>query len=482
MPPPRAWLLGLAKNAQAPASVLLRLLDHDAEAAVSELAWRRLPEQVVAAVIDHPDPRVRRIFAGGHGAPMEHKARLADDPDPKVRRALVGAAVDFGFSVPEGVLEKLLNDPDTGVRREISMLPLPARLRVALARDPDPEIRAKTCVSAWEHLPAGDRNRLLADTDPRVRSEAELAAFGRHPIPVECFDRIPDTYRRESVAQSRMLARDLAERLATHQEARWRSRVAENPHLPVDLVRRLAEDDDSEVRRKVSTHPALTEEERSAIEVGFDPVVRYHLPAWVRARQDDAQFMRACAASSNVLIRRAAACAENLPADVVERLTEDEDYAVRLLLAEHCRQAPASLLLFIWGSWKGLSRHRLRAHPNFPRQGLARFADDPNPRMRELVFFDDQAPAELIHRLSHDENPEARWHALHDARLSLERVIELLQDPDPNLHRGAAADPRLPLETLLELLDDEKLAEPAATNPALPVETMHRLLDRAGVA
>lgn len=74
----------------------------------------------------------------------------------------------------------------------------------------------------------------------------------------------------------------------------------------------------------------------------------------------------------------------------------------------------------MWGNWTGLSRHSLRDHPNFPREGLARSADDPNP----------------------------------------------------NLHRGAAADPRLPLETLLGLLDDEKPAEPAASNPALPVETM----------
>src|SRR5689334_8690225 len=96
-PPPKAWIMGLAKNSSAPDGVLLRLLVIGALDFTLKRDWS---DEVSEAVVNPPDWEVRRSFAAFGGG---HRLRLARDPEPKVRAALAGSW-EYGRSLPEDVL------------------------------------------------------------------------------------------------------------------------------------------------------------------------------------------------------------------------------------------------------------------------------------------------------------------------------------------------------------------------------------------
>ncbi|MFH8387686.1 hypothetical protein ACH4E7_43550 [Kitasatospora sp. NPDC018058] len=189
--------------------------------------------------------------------------------------------------------------------------------------------------------------------------------------------------------------------------------------------------------------------------------------------------MRRYAASPHLLVRRSVACAKNLPADVVELLAQDEDFVVRLFLAENCAQAPAELLLEMWQRWNGYSAARMVEHPNFPRQNTVHYADHTHPSLRQLALDDPASTAELVERLSRDTDWGVRRRALRDERLSTASVIRLLDDPQWFAREAAAADRRLPTRVLSALLHDAGTAASAAANLAIPEAVMHHLLNRA---
>ncbi|WP_149030689.1 hypothetical protein [Kitasatospora sp. MBT66] len=177
---------------------------------------------------------------------------------------------------------------------------------------------------------------------------------------------------------------------------------------------------------------------------------------WIAALFDDPDSMRQLAGSPRLRIRRSVARAPRLPADVVELLARDEDFAVRLFLTESCDDAPSWLLLDLWtDGWNGTLSFpgRPRNHPNFPRHNLLRFADDPHPRLRLLALDDPACTAALAERLAHDPDPQVRTHA----------------------HRHPALPPAL----LVALLRDPTTAGTAAANPAVPAAVMHGMIAAA---
>lgn len=429
-PPPEGWIEGLSRNPAAPDDVVLRLLSIGAIDFLTRKEWS---DKVAEVALNHPDPKIRRNFALYGG---DQRFRLARDPDAKVRRALVGCW-EYGRRLPEEVLEILAEDPDDDVRWEVVYHPnVPRQSQIRLLSDPVGDLRAEA------HERFEESERPPGGWTPMTGEEADL--------------------------------------LVTSENDEVRERAAENPLLPVAAVRRLTRDPEFRVRLAASSHPALTEVERAAIDVEIDPEIRYHSPGWTRLLPLNADEVRRHATSAHVLIRRGLARRKDLPQDVKERFAADEDFAVRLILAENHDDVPVELLLELWRKWEGLSQWRIRER--IPREGLRRFADDPHPRMRALALDDSQTPPELVDRLSRDEEPWVRWCALHDPRLTPERVAGLLEDENPNLHRDAAADPRLPIPLLLDALEETRLAAAAARNPALPPHVMHELLDRAGVA
>ncbi|WP_171171855.1 PE-PGRS family protein [Streptomyces sp. I05A-00742] len=473
-----AWRDGLASHTAAPAAVLRRLLAPGPKGRVPyPMKHRDLPEDVVEAWIEHPDWQVRRELAERWKLTAEQRDRLLLDPEPRRRWYFLANTVDDRAPLTDTTFARLAADPSPQIRAEVARhRALPPALATALAADPEPGIRAGVALHAWEHLDGATRKALLADPEPAVRAEAVLRHHDNVPLTPADFTTLPGKHREEAAEHCR-LSRELAKTLVHGPDDRLRGRVASNPGLDPDLVAVLARHPDT--RWQVSLRPELTEEERSRIPVEVDPGV-YHYPLnWVLSLQHDEEAIRRCARSTHLLVRRSAARAKTLPQDVADLLARDEDRVVRLLLAEHCAQAPAEVLLEMRQTWNGYSAARMPLHPNFPRENLLRFADHDSPALRELAPDDPASTAELVERLSRDEAPRVRRRALRDPRLSPASVILLLDDPDPHIRAAAASDGRLPAALLAELLHAPATAEHAATNPTLPKAVMHRLLDAA---
>ncbi|MFI9724636.1 hypothetical protein ACIHFE_34280 [Streptomyces sp. NPDC052396] len=282
----------------------------------------------------------------------------------------------------------------------------------------------------------------------------------------------------DDVVQTCRLEHGLAEHLAHHGEPAQRRLLAGNPHLAPDLVAVLALDPDDSVRLMVSTRPDLTEAQRAEIHIKLDPGIRSYPLDWVVALHDDADAMRRLAASSHLLVRRSVARARHLPPDVVDLLARDEDRVVRLFLAKSCDDAPADLLLKVWQWWAGSLSYpdRPHGHPNFPRHDLLRYAEEPNPHLRQLALDDPESTVELVERFSRDTDEEVRLRAAKDPRLTRASAVRLLDDPRESVRRAACRHPQLPTRVLVQLLRDSDTAEIAAGHPSLPVEVMRKMV------
>lgn len=463
---------GLGFNRAAPDDVLVRLLD-----VFDGFLFRDVSPAVREAVVSHPDPSVRRRIVETRNARRLTAAQWAglvlNEPSGPRRPLLAERAVSYGADLPDEVYDVLVAAP---FRAEVTgMAGLPARHRIALAGDPDPQVRAGAC-QAWPHLPEEVRKRLLADTDAAVRAAALLAHHEQHPMPRPVFEGLPSAEpalrrcRFEPGLEAELVrSGDLATRLA----------LAGNPRLGPEGVAALAEDGEEQIRSLIALHPDLTEERRDAVRWSYDRDRLSHALPWVTALHGDPAAMRRLAASSHPLIRRSVARARSLPADVVQRLARDEDRVVRLFLAESCDDAPADMLLDVWRWWDGSFSHpdRPRGHPNFPRVGLLCHLDDPAPRMRRLALDDPASTPEHVARLARDPAAEVRRRAAEDPRLSPADAVRLLDDPAGAVRHTALLNPRLPARVLVQLLEYRETAGVAVRNPSLPVPVMHRLLD-----
>ncbi|MFF5265491.1 hypothetical protein ACFY4C_42000 [Actinomadura viridis] len=412
-----------------------------------------MPERLVDEIVHHRDRGVRRALSWNLSVGPQVRSQLATDPDVGVRVNLVEHC-NFRYQVstlePRTPLtveayELLAADPERVVREEVALQRYtPVHVRDLLAADPDPAVRL-CLIDGWSQLSKAARAALLSDADPKVRQ----AAMQRQ-APAAVIE--SETELSPWPSKRVILARPLAERLARDGEAGTRARVATEPSLPADLVAELAIDPDPEVRLAVSRRADLSEEQRAAIDYTDDPNRLFRPLEWVTDACDDAAIMRRCATSAHPALRRSAAHCPHLPADLVQTLANDDDFLVRLFLAENHPDPPGELLLRMVLEFEGYSQAKMLRHPNFPRSGLRRYATSPDPRERTLATMDPHIPSQLIETLSHD--------------------------PDLTVRRSAAADARLPTRRLLKMLADNETAEAAARNPALPVKTMEEITNR----
>jgi hypothetical protein len=473
---PLHWAEGIGSNPAATDELLIRLLD--VEEGFLDGCDR---PAVLDAALAHPDPRVRS------GPADTFRPKLTSDqwvrlvraePSPSRRVLWAERARAWGAELPGDLYDDLLAGPS---RAQAAELPgLPAQHLPALVADADSRVRAAAC-ARWEDLGEPLRERLLADTDHAVRTAALLAHHTGVPMPREVFAALPDPGR---ALERCRLAPELEAELVRDGDAEVRLALAANPSLGTHGVAVLAKDPQDDIRSAVALRPDLTEEQRAAVRHDFDPTSMSHPLPWVKDLHGDADAMRRLAASSHPLVRRSVARARHLPPDVVARLARDEDRVVRLFLAESCEDAPAGLLLEVWGWWDGSFSHpdRPHSHPNFPRTGLLRYTTDPSGRMRRLALDDPQStPADVAH-LARDPEAEVRRRAAEDPRLSPADAVRLLNDPEAYVRGTAVRNPRLPACVLAGLLHDRDTACEAVTNPAIPVPVLHRILTAAATA
>ncbi|MEV8333917.1 hypothetical protein [Streptomyces niveus] len=448
-------LNALAGNPAAPAGVLLRLLALDDHSIRFRLSWREtFPDEVAETMLTHPDRRVRRMLAESWTIDPELRARLLDGPasdafavgrGPNPYRMAVPPLPDWAY-------ERLLTHERDMVRYEtLNAAGVPDHVLVPLAGHPDPMFRQAACRRVWHALPDDVRTSLLHDTDQAVRRVASLWVMHEdEERTTELVETLADAWQLGEVVERGRLGRAVAERLlAEGKRLPW---LARNPTLPADLAARLAHHEDPAVRLAVAARPELSEEERAAIDWEVGPEDRLDTLRWVWDARTDPVVLRRCATSAHPWLRRSAAVCRELPEDCVELLAGDEDFAVRLLLAERHPKAPAELLLDLYLDDTHRAVSMLVIKPQFPAAGLAaRFGEAADPRARALAVGDPEATPELLERLSRDAAAEVRAKAAQDVRLPVGRVVELLADPDVGW--AAAGNPVLPVAEMMALLD-----------------------------
>jgi hypothetical protein len=142
----------------------------------------------------------------------------------------------------------------------------------------------------------------------------------------------------------------------------------------------------------------------------------------------------------------------DLPEDAWQRLDGDPDLGVRRAAAQR-PDTPAEVLERLVRDGGELFHQRplLVEHPNFPRDRLRAFADDPDPRIQRVALEDPDLPAEVLERLAGTSALRHRV-AAHPS-ITADLLDRLLTDPDPYVVDEAAANPRLKQSRMQELLD-----------------------------
>lgn len=474
-PPLDAWAEALAFHPDAPPSLLLRHLEPR-----SVHFYRRLPPPVLEAALTHPDPKTRQSTFEHQPLTREQRSRMIlAETDERPRWLLAMLAAEYRNELTEEAYERLASDPSARIRTEaVRLVGLPVRLALQLAEDPDPGVRAYARRTAWDHLGPAARQSVLDDPRPEIRRAALLLHHRDRPLTTAVFE--AEKLDREAVRNC-LLADDLLDHVLRHPDASLRAALADNVRVRAEDALRLRDDPDPAVRGCLALRPDLTEEQRATVEIDFDPRVHHFLPLWVFDLHDDPDAMRRLARSAHPLVRRAVARARRLPADVVERLARDEDRVVQLFLAESCDDAPAEMLLRVAEWWTGSLSFPGRPgnHPNFPREGLLRFADDPNPNLRRLALDDPAATPDVAERLLDDPEPAVRYRAATDPRLPAATAVRLLTHPDDGVQHAAHRHPRLPADVLVGLLLDPGTSACVADHPAVPERVVRRMLDLA---
>ncbi|MGN5392418.1 Mucin-2 [Streptomyces sp. JL7001] len=457
-----------------------------------------------------------------HASALDGVARNPALPTPLLLRLL---AFDGGGDGP----------PRHALQR--AGLPQPA-IAVILAH-PYPGARIEFAMST--RAEPAQRARLADDPSPKVRAALAYGPEWRDP--------------RTTVAP---LPNDVCAHLLNDPDPSVRTALLDSPHLAPSFVASLAAHRDPAARRSAArAWQILAPGERSALLADPDPEVRRAAALW-ECRRDahvTAELLRdpksAAEALRRGLLVRAdaercvaerthlAALAENpsLPVDLVERLANDPDEAVRLAISlrpelDEARRmsidftvgvlakgdvewvrdglAEPEVLRRAAASAHPLLRRAAAQSPHLPPDVVSVLMRTEDPLVEDLLGVHHPDPPEevlmrvyarlggtfsawmaethprfpregLAARYADHSDGNYRRLAVRDPAATPALIERLSHDPAVWTRQAAANDPRLPLHRLREALRVPELASSAGANPALPEDEMTAVLNRAGV-
>jgi HEAT repeat protein len=441
----------IAINRNIDPALRLRLLD-DAERRVAALVREdrhlALPDRAFMPVLDRFVEYYRRNLM----TPAELRGEVVDVA-VRDRRAIRAVATHPEPLVRAAAVD-LLEYVDEVSREE---------LQQALLHDDDPETQAMIARFHSER----DRLQEPADLPANGYALIGLLSSRRlSPALIEHVLTADTSGGVDAMATNPSLPSHVVDALFEHPSADVRCGLAKRDDLTGPQLARLAADPDASVRTAVSVHPMLTERQRSDIDIDLTTApwnrwvdMCWHLqgrmlPEPMPPLADSIRH----ATSVNPLLRRQGAIDPRLPAEIVTALSDDADLTVQALLAHHHPTAPPELLLRVFrgDEYRRCDRHRLVALPNFPTTALARLADDQDPAVRRLVARDPQAEPALIDQLTGDPDAGVRRAMAACPQLPVSRIVALLDDPD--LAESAARNPALPVTVMRE-----RIAVPSAS-------------------
>ncbi|SNX66242.1 hypothetical protein SAMN06272735_8090 [Streptomyces sp. TLI_55] len=445
-------LSGLGRNPAAPVDVLMRLAMHGAGRHGLETRKGQLPDAVVEALLTHGGRDSAVLLHGDRISPaMRH--RIAGHPDPAIRDAhadFIRTMVECGVS--------------TGIENLVEAYGRPP---AELAAASDPKLRA-IVAEAWRDRPTTVQLALLTDPDPGVRAAATRA---KHPgVPPELYARcLADPAVQANVARYLPLTSDQFVRLLKAEDKTVLHAVARNPHLTADMVVQLQDCADPSVRFAVAFSRHVTAETRDRLLAlveaekaagGVDARVALDWPSYEPDWLRDAPLAERLSYLDcpHAVMRRVLADGRDLPDEAWQRLDDDPDVSVRRAAARRPGTPPQVLVRLLRAHGDVLHiRPLLVDHPNFPRQALRGFADEPDPRVRVFALEDPELPVSVLRRFADFEEGFLRAGAARHPNVTAELLERLMADPEP------------------------KVADEAAANSVLPRARMDRILAEAGL-
>ncbi|GAA2278960.1 MULTISPECIES: hypothetical protein [Kitasatospora] len=147
----------------------------------------------------------------------------------------------------------------------------------------------------------------------------------------------------------------------------------------------------------------------------------------------------------HTVFRQILATGRDLPEAAWQRLDNDLDVSVRRAAAHRPDTPPEVLLRLIRAHGeRSHVRPLLVDHPNFPRQELRGFVDEPDPRVRLLALEDPELPDAELRRIGDCTESFLRAGVARHPNVSADLLERLLADPEPTGAEDAAANPVLP--------------------------------------
>jgi hypothetical protein len=442
---------GLAANPALPFDLLLPLVDSTDRSTLVALAGRSdLTRTAARRLAGTGDAAVRVTFARNPVAVVHVWDLLVDDPDVTVRTELADHSWRFGgipedFPLPEPAQVRLSGDPDPQIRRRMAFRRDPAlSAGHRLAGDPSPEVR-RELVRHWRRPPADLVRSWLIDPDPQIR---RAALFTNVPPADLVAGLLADPATRADAAERVHLDLATAETLAGDPDSAVREMLARNPTLPVPLVLRLADDPDEDVRAEIMLRPELPTDVCSRVAASVEPQ-DYHLAHWLTRATLDVRL--AHVDSPYAFHRRAVAISKGLPAAAIARLATDDDFSVRLLLAENQPQVPGELFATVIPR-TGHAAWLLSSHPSIPADLLVAMAASTDDKQRNVAASSPHLPPSTATDLADHPTVTTRKAVAGNQALPIPNILRLLHDPSPTVVTAAASNPQFPPTQANELI------------------------------